>query len=478
MNKTTGLALIALGVLTGALFWGARSRQAAPDAVLPPAESPAPVSTETIAPPPPQPERPKAPAPLKIQEAKKAAGIPTPPVIELHEELIPKDIEIVRCYYSQTVAAPGTTFGFDINGTGFTAEFQKMIKVEVENKGIQIKNLALVTANQIHGDMVVGESAQTDFVYPRVMIKGLAVFSAPQPFAVVRKGEVLNISFTQMAEHERGGQFRVVTNLDEELFKQFRIEPSTPGLRISAVQPQLPHLVMAQLRLEPGIGSGQYGLRVMLGSKQIFLRENMVNIVPPNVGVSGIVQGLQTQTPYQRPGDPVHILLLGSGFVASDVEALSARVNEFEMGKGTFTYISSIRMGLSLDSSPAAPPGSYSVAILGPNGQSFLQKKDAFKLVGPDWIAGIETATPAKVGKKNVLNIAGRDLSPQFVQNLKIETDEPGLTIGGIKRVDALVATAEITISSKVAPGDYWLHLSSQGKKIIPPYGSIIKIEP
>lgn len=47
-----------------------------------------------------------------------AAGAPVPPKLELHKELIPKDIEIVRCYYSQDVVPPGTTFGFDIKRLG------------------------------------------------------------------------------------------------------------------------------------------------------------------------------------------------------------------------------------------------------------------------------------------------------------------------------------------------------------------------
>src|SRR4029077_13720793 len=168
-----------------------------------------------------------------------AAGptVPIPPVIQLHKEVIPKNIEIIRCYYDQEIVPPNVTFGFDINGSGFTSEFQQMIKVDVENPDIRIKNLQLVTANQIHGDMEVGANAQTAFVYPRVLIKNLPVFSAPEPFAVVRKGDVLTIIFISMEESGRAGRFRVITNLDDELFKQFQVSPSTPGLQISDIAP-------------------------------------------------------------------------------------------------------------------------------------------------------------------------------------------------------------------------------------------------
>ena len=153
--------------------------------------------------------------------------------MELHKELIPKNIEIIRCYYSQDVVPPGTTFGFDINGSGFTSEFEKMIKVESGQENVRIKNFHLITANQIHGDMEVGQEAKTGFVFPRVLIHGLPVFSAPEPFAVVRRGEVLTVFFTSMEENGRGGRFRVITNLDEALEKTFHIDASTPGIQVS-----------------------------------------------------------------------------------------------------------------------------------------------------------------------------------------------------------------------------------------------------
>ena len=70
-----------------------------------------------------------------------ATGVPVPPKLELHKELIPKNIEIIRCYYSQEVTPPGKTFGFDINGSGFNSEFEKMIKVEAGHENMQLSKI-------------------------------------------------------------------------------------------------------------------------------------------------------------------------------------------------------------------------------------------------------------------------------------------------------------------------------------------------
>src|SRR5437660_1539498 len=79
----------------------------------------------------------------------------------MHRELIPQNINIVRCYYDLEVVAPGTTFGFDINGSGFDEAFYKIITVDPDALDITVKNLRLVTANQIHGQIVLGAAATT-----------------------------------------------------------------------------------------------------------------------------------------------------------------------------------------------------------------------------------------------------------------------------------------------------------------------------
>src|SRR5437016_147826 len=122
-NERNVLLVLLFLLLLGLFFW--RFMPGHPSPVLPPPEIKA-SSTTVVAPvviP-----TPKAPTKSSLPVTS-PTGAPIPPKLELHKELIPKNIEIVRCYYTQQVAPPGTTFGFDINGLGFTSEFEKMIKV-------------------------------------------------------------------------------------------------------------------------------------------------------------------------------------------------------------------------------------------------------------------------------------------------------------------------------------------------------------
>ena len=223
MNRSerTVLVVLLLLLLAGLLFWRVGSGPKAP------APNPAEVKPSSATVPSPLAAAPKE-KPKSALPTTTPTGAPVPPKLELHKELIPKNIEIVRCYYTQEVAPPGTTFGFDINGSGFTSEFEKMIKVESGHEHVDIQNLHLITTNQIHGDMKVGAKARTGFVYPRVLIKGLPVFRAPDPFAVVRKGEVLTVFFISMEENGRGGNFRVITNIDDNIGRCARDLATSP----------------------------------------------------------------------------------------------------------------------------------------------------------------------------------------------------------------------------------------------------------
>src|ERR1019366_9325578 len=142
----------------------------------------------------------------------------------MHRELIPENIHIERCYYDQEVVAPGTTFGFDINGSGFDEAFYKIISVDPDALDVTVKNLRLVTANQIHGQIEVGPEATTQYLHPMIVIRGLPVFRAPEPFGVVRPGEVLDMMLTSIDETGQWGHFRVITNLDARLYSKFRLE--------------------------------------------------------------------------------------------------------------------------------------------------------------------------------------------------------------------------------------------------------------
>lgn len=445
----------------------------------------APVAAPAAATPAPQPSaappRP-APKPAPVPPARPAlapAGpkLAAPPAIPLHKELIPKDIEIVRCYYSQTVVAPGTTFGFDINGSGFTEEFQKMIRVDLEDAHLRARNLRLVTANQIHGDMEVGPDAPTALAYPRILIKGLPVFTAPDPFGVVRKGDVLTIIFTAESESGSAGRFQVITNLDEELFRQFRIEPSTPGLRIVAITPHLPFAVEGTLLMTQALATGGYGLAVKIGPREAFRRDDLIRIVQPNVGPSGFVEGIHAEEPYHRPGDDIAVSLEGVSLSPRDAELIQARVDGFDMGPGSITYVSGNRLRVSFHCPRTAPEGSYGVTARRVDGGMLYQRPDVFRIVPPDWVAGARASAALRPGASGVLRILGRDFSADFEKQLTIAVDEPGIRISGLRRLDDRSLAADLSISPTVAAGDYWLHLSARGRKVAPPYGSIIKVE-
>ena len=488
MNRSerNTLLLLALLLLLGLLFWRYGPGRS-PGPTLPPplaissstlpSASTGTVSPSIVKPTTPKTSKPSSTNPKPAMTATTATGTPVPPKLELHKELIPKNIEIVRCYYSQDVVPPGTAFGFDINGSGFTKEFEKMIKVESGHDHVSVGELYLVTANQIHGNMEVGPEAKTGFVYPRVLIQGLPVFSAPDPFALVRKGEVLTVFFTNMEENGRGGSFRVITNLDEALAKTFRVDPSTPGIQISDIQPQLPFVVNGHLQIGPGVPPGDHGLAVFIDGKEKYRRVGMIRIVHPNIGQTGFIQGLVAQERYHRPGDAVQIYVQATGLSPQDTTNLQAKVEEFDLGRASFTYLSPIQLRLEFASPSATPPGPYSVEVLNKDGQSLFEKKNLFTMVPANWVAGVQVTPPVKAGGQSTLKVMGRDFSDTFPAGFKIDVDEPGITITGLNRADASTLTATISVTPGVSPGDYWLHLSAAGQKISPPYGSIIRVE-
>lgn len=394
-------------------------------------------------------------------------------IIELHKELIPKDVSIVHCYYSQEIAAPGSAFGFDIDGSGFTAEFEKMIKVDPGEKDIRVKNLRLATANQIHGEIEVGPEAATSYVYPTVLIKDLAVFVAPQPFAVVRRGEVLSVKLTEMAEDGQSSKFRVVTNIDEKMFRQFWVEPSKPGLKVSSLKPTLPFIVDGVLRIT-GAATGEYGLTVSIFSKEVY-RES-VDVLTPNLGKSGLISEIAAADRYHRPGDSLELLVNGTGFSPEDAAQLAGRVRDYDMGAAKFAYVSPKQIRAFFAIPISAAEGPYGVTITGPEGKVLIENQNVFTVVAPLWLRGVSVDGPLVSGGRGVLKVTGRDLTPEFAKDLQIEVDEPGIAVTALRRVDSFTLAADITIDSAVAPGDYLLYLRAQGKLLKPRHGSIIKV--
>jgi len=133
----------------------------------------------------------KKPKPPRKKPIPETPLVPPPPV-ELHEELIPRNIDIVRFYYSQPITGPQSRIGFDINGSGFTKEFEKMISVESGDPHVEVSDFRLVTPNQIHGDFVVAEKTATSVIFPTVLIQKKVVFQAPEPFGVIRPDDAYN----------------------------------------------------------------------------------------------------------------------------------------------------------------------------------------------------------------------------------------------------------------------------------------------
>jgi hypothetical protein len=499
------LAIAALLLLLAVTFFWWRKRSGSMNP--PPPPPPAPTAPAPVTPPVPVPVKPTPkPVPVKppkrvkptkpssfqagqpmphpaapTQEAPPAPvttpSVPKPPPISLHKELIPKNIEIVRVYYDREIVAPETTITFDINGSGFTQEFEDMIQVDAGGLDVQIKNLQLITANQIQGEMVIGSAQTTAFLYPVVKIRGVPVFRAPDPFAVVRPGEVLVIIFVSLSDDGRSGRFRVVTNLDEAMAKQFRVVPTNPGLEVSPLEFHLPFGVEGILQIGPAVPQGQYGLAAYLGQRELWKREGMIRIVRPNVGLTGFVQGVSPVEKFHRPGDTVQIYLHGSGLTPAYTTNLKASVNELDMGPASFQFVSAAQMRFSFNTPPNAALRSYGVRILDQKNTELFKKDDVFTLVPPNWISGVQLAPPPRPGQKGLLRIIGRDLSPTFISKLELQADEPGIELQNIRRLDASTAGADISISTGVAPGDYWIHLIADGKEINPPYGSLIKVE-
>jgi hypothetical protein len=202
----------------------------------------------------------------------------------------------------------------------------------------------------------------------------------------------------------------------------------------------------------------------------------MIRIVRPNIGQSGFIQGLMAEDKYRRPGDTVQLYVQATGLSEKDLANLTAEVEGADFGKPTFTYLSPIQLRLTFNIPATAASGAYSVKISNTAGQLLYEKKDLFTVVPANWVAGVQVTPPVKAGGKSTLKILGRDFSEAFASSFTIGLDEPGISVTGLHRADPSTLTADISVTASVAPGDYWLHLSDHGKKIDPPYGSIIKV--
>lgn len=427
----------------------------------------------------PVPELSPSPSPKPIPKSVKAASpsvpVPmSPPRVKLHKELIPKDIEIVRVYYAAMITGPGSSIEFDINGSGFTQEFQKMITVESGQPDAQVKNLTLVTPNQIHGTLEISPKSVTRVAFPNVLIADKVVFQAPEPFAVIRPGEVLNLIFTEMGESGRSGRFRVFTNLTQEMFSRFAVTVSTPTIQISDLAPFLPFIVDGTITIGPAVG-GDYDISVLLGDKTTWSKKGIVRVVRPNVGQSGLIQKVITQDGYHRPGDTARFSLQGSGFQPGDVNLLKATVQDLTDASAVFSFGSPGRLELALTIPPAAPVKMYELKVTA--GEETLQTvPEAFRVVDKNWTRLVKVEPVLLPGGVSTLMIVGRDLTDDFISGIKVETDEPELKLGAFFRVGVNEVSAPISAGASVKPGDYLLKITSNGKPVSPEFGSIIRV--
>lgn len=465
MNKKLLLAAVLLVVVLMGVYFSQRQKEDMTTPVLPPPPpAPAPVVFEAP---------PKKPAPVAAAPATPAMA--PPPPVKLHPELIPKDIEIVRVYYANQISGPGSEIEFDINGSGFTAEFEKMITVESGNAEVQIKNLRLVTLNQIHGTLLVGPKTATSVSYPQILIQNKVVFRASEPFAVIRPGEVLNVILTEMGDNGQTGRIRVFTNLTPDSFSLFKIEVSTPIIQIVEVTPHLPFIVDATIDTGFRPGSGSYDLFVKLGALIIFEKKGFVRVVRPNVGQTGLAQQVRALDGFHRPGDSARFVVMGSGFLPADVAEISVRVPGFSNMASSLTYVSAGKMELVLNLPKTAEKGAYSLELMHGTTQ-LLNVPNGFHVVDKNWVRALEVKPALPSGGKGILALIGRDFEKDFVEQIQTEVDERGLIVGAFRFVSAERAEAEVAAAANVAPGDYLLKLTRNGQPVSPAMGSIVRV--
>lgn len=459
-----GIVLLVAGLY---VYFQKRQRPSAP------APSSLPLPVETIEP---TPIPVVSPTPQQSVKKKTVDQSPmAPPPVQIHKELIPKNIDVVRVYYTNQLMAPDATAEFDINGSGFTAEFKKMITVESGSDFVTIKNLELITPNQIHGALVVAKNAPTKTAFPRILIQGKVVFQAPEPFAVIRSGEVLTVFLTDMGENGRTGRIRAFTNLTEEMYKNFSIYVTTPSVIVRNMTPTLPFVVDAVIDTSDSAGGGSYDLVTTLNKKIIFERKGFVNIVRPNVGDSGLVQQVRPLDGFHRPGDKADFVVLGSGFNPDQIGLLKASVTEMAVATSSLTFVAPGRLDLKLDIPLSAKPAAYDM-VLTHGTTVLLNVPKSFIVVDKNWTRGFKLASALVAGGAATLELHGRDLEKAFVEALKTEVDDENLKIGAFVWISSEKAEAPIEAGSAVVPGDYLIKLTSEGKPVNPHFGNVIRI--
>lgn len=492
MKRWVPVVLIFLGAVLGGvfLFKGCHQKKTTPapvQSIVPiPSVSPAvpvssPVPASTIIKAPTQKSNALVPPPI-AKPSKNNHESPTtvspievtPAPAEIYRELIPKDIEIVRVYYSSELMGPGSQTEFDINGTGFTKEFQQMITADSGLSSVQVKNLSYVTLNQIHGSLIVASTCPTSVGYPQVNINGKVVFRAPEPYAVIRPGEVLNVLFTEMGESGRSGRFRIYTNLTPEMFSKLTVTTSTAAIQITDLTPQLPFIVDATIQIGPAL-TGEYAMAIRLADKTIWERPGVIRIVQPDISEAGLVQRLRATNGFYRPGDHAQFVIQGSGFRPQDTNLLKTKIPGLPIFVSTWTFVAPGRLDLQVDIPDGTPVNTYTIQIL-QGEKTLLTAERAFTVVPENWIRSLRVDPALTPGGSSALIIEGRDLSADFIHGLTFAFDEPGLTLESCQWMDATKAVAGIKAGADVNPGDYLLQIKSNGAPVIAFGGNVVRV--
>ncbi|MFN0117684.1 MAG: hypothetical protein ACKVQC_05245 [Elusimicrobiota bacterium] len=412
---------------------------------------------------------------IKTKDPVASSQVQTPPPVKIHKELIPKDIEIIRIYYAQSLSGPDSQIPFDINGSGFTKEFEKMIQVKSGNNEIQVKSLALKTPNQISGVLHVSPHAATTVNFPQVLINDKVVFQAPDPYAVIRPGEVLNLIFTEMSEAGRSGRFRIFTNLDEKMFNDFTVEPSTPSIRVNSLVPIYPFVVDGDIDIG-GAPGGDYGIKVKMGAKTLWDRPGIIRVVKPNLGQSGLVQRIQSLERFYRPGEYGLFMLQGSGFQPDSMNQLKVLMDGITMQSSSFTYRSPGRIDFKFSIPKDAPARSYSLSVVLAS-ETLSSLGDAFVVVNPNWVRNLDISPSLKPEGQALLTLYGKDLSKEFIESIQCEVDDSQIIIGKFEYISPTQAKTTISAGAKVTPGDYWIKMKTKEGPLTPQFGSIIRVE-
>ena len=421
---------------------------------------------------------PRLAPPSAASEAAPRDGVPAassePPPVEVHKELIPRSVDIARVYYDQGLAAPGSSVAFDVNGSGFDSEFEKMIAIESGAEGVTVRDLRLVTPNQIRGTLLVGPEAATAFVFPRVVIGGKVVFQAPEPLGVIRPGEVLNFVLTEVGENGGWGRFRVFTNLTERMLGEFSVVSSTGNVVFSELRPELPFVVDGTVNIGAA-SAGEHDVVVMLGGKAVWSRPALIKIVRPNVGNTGLIRSVVAADAYHRPGDKAGFVIGGSGLRPQDARSLTAKAGSLGVLPASFKFVGPGRMELAFHIPLNAAATTYALAILCGD-RTVLEAPAVFSVVGKNWTRSVSVEPAVAPGDRGALVLTGRDFDRDFIEDARASVDEPGLVIGAFKRLSPEKASADILVGKDVAPGDYWIRIFSGGKTVSPALGAFIRV--